>query len=168
MRLSDNGVSLLELLIVFTLVLLVSSMVWASWSFFDQLAVRTEVAILSDTCTFMRYIARAKNTDQHLIFDTKKNGYSYNNHMYTLAPAVTFGTMRGVKGPPASPSALINSPITFQNNRITFNHTGIISSGSVYFVDKQNRYQYALTNAVSAYSYLRKYRYTNSRWTAFL
>jgi hypothetical protein len=40
-----------------------------------------------------------------------------------------------------------------------FYPTGIISSGTVYLVDKNKRYMYALSNAVSQFSYLRLYKY---------
>ena len=57
----------------------------------------------------------------------------------------------------------IEKAITFPGYAIHFYPTGIISSGTVYLVDKKKKCMYALSNAVSQVSYLRLYRY-DGRW----
>jgi len=87
-------------------------------------------------------------------------------HRYTfgavdeqLPKSIRFGAPAEVKGPPATPMRPVDSPITFKNAQITFYPDGIISAGTVYLTDTDQKTCYALTCGVGSVSFLRAYRY---------
>ena len=103
------------------------------------------------------------NTECVLQFDVQKNEYRCDKIHEKLSQRISFGSLPNVLGPPGSPSHKIEKAVTFPSFAIHFYPTGIISSGTVYLVDKKKQYMYALSNAVSQFSYLRLYRY-DGKW----
>lgn len=158
-----NAFTLIELMVVICLFALLATLGIMQTSFLDSTIVHAEMDKLVAACSYLRQKAIATNTECVLTFDIAKNEYRGNGIREILSSRVCFGFLPGVLGPPGSPSHAIKQAITFPHFEIHFYPTGIISSGTVYVVDKNKQYMYALSNAVSQFSYLRFYRY-DGKW----
>jgi len=158
-----KGFTLIEAMVVICLFGLISTLAIMQLSFLDETIVRSQIDKLAAVCSYLRQKAIATNSEQKLIFDLEKNEYRCDDVRETLPQRYSFGFMEKALGPPGSPSQKIEKAITFPGNIIHFYPTGIISSGTVYVVDKKKQYMYALSNAVSQFSYLRMYRY-EGKW----
>lgn len=158
-----KGFTLIEVMVVICLCAIIATLGIMQLSFLDATIVHSQVDKLAAVCSYLRQKAIATNAEQVLIFDVKKNEYRCDGMRETLSQRVSFGFVPHALGPPGSPSHTIKKAITFVDSSIHFYPTGIISSGTVYFVDNNKRYMYALSNAVSQFSYLRFYRY-DGKW----
>jgi prepilin-type N-terminal cleavage/methylation domain-containing protein len=163
---SRKAFTLIEVMVVISLLMLFSSFAIMHISFFDTTVVRLELDKLMAACLYMQQLAIATNEEKHLVFDEQKSAYYFDTYSEKLSQRVRFGFLRGVNGPPGSPIDTIEKAITFPLKRISFYPTGIISSGTVYFVDRKKQVLYALSNAVSHVSYLRLYSYTGA-WNLY-
>ena len=158
-----KGFTLVEVMIVICLFALLATLGIMQISFLDSTIVHAEVDKLVAACSYVRQKAITTNTECVLTFNVAKNEYRGDGMREVLSPRICFGFLSGVLGPPGSPSHIIEKAITFPDFSIHFYPTGIISSGTIYVVDKNKRYMYALSNAVSQFSYLRLYRY-DGKW----
>lgn len=158
-----NGFTLIETMVVVCLFVLVATLGMMQFSFLDSTIVHAEVDKLATVCSYLQQKAIATNTELVVTFDTEKNEYRCDTTREVLSQRILFGFLPNVLGSPGSPSHKIEKAITFPNSSIHFYPTGIISSGTVYLVDKKKHYMYALSNAVSQFSYLRLYRY-DGKW----
>lgn len=154
------GVTLIELLIVIALIGICCSLVLSRLSNMG-VHVRTELGLLQQVCMYMQRRALLTGQQQSVHLDLHNNSYTFNGRTHKLAQGVIFGTMP-VKGPPASPHTLLTNACTFTQNIITFYPSGIIDAGSLYLTNNAHSILYALTNAVSSYSYLRTYCYADT------
>jgi len=146
-------------MVVVCLCALLAGLSMMQLSFLDATIARAEIDKLATVCTYVQQLARATNEEKFLTFDMQKNEYTCDGFAEKLSQRVSFGILPGVKGPPGSPDHVVEKAITFPGQRICFYPTGVISSGTVYLIDKRYSVQYALSNAVSQVSYLRMYRY---------
>ena len=162
-RYRSVGFSLIELSIVLLLIALLVTLSGTQTSFLDRMVLRNELEQLYTTCSYLQRSAIATNKKQQLTFDIPRNRYRYHQTEHALSTRIRFGTAAGVKGPPGDPKQLINNPISFKNNTITFHPDGVIEPGTVYITDSKQQYTYALSCAVAQVSYLRKYQYTG-KW----
>ena len=158
-----KGFTLIELMVVICLCALIATLGVMQLSFLDSTIVHADIQKLVAVCSYLRQKAITTNAEYVLVFDTEKNEYRADGIREILPARISFGFLPGVLGPPGSPSHKIAKSITFLQNSIHFYPTGIISSGTVYLVDKNKKYMYALSNAISQFSYLRLYRY-DSKW----
>ena len=154
-----HGFSLIELMVVITIIGLIAVMVRINTSFFTARIVRAQLELLASVCQYARQSALATNTTEIIMFDTQTHSYRWRDRVEKLPLGLRFGVIPGVKGPPSNPTTTLSNPITFSGSRITFYPDGIIQSGTVYMVDAHNSIMYALSNAVAQISYLRMYRY---------
>lgn len=152
-----NGFTLIELLIVLILVALLAGLAVTNLRMFNGILLRTQLSKLYAVAQCAQATAVSSGTAQEIILDPAGHIYSYNNHQYHLPRTISFGAAPGVQGPPGCPTHVITSPHSFNNNRITFYHDGIVQAGAVYLTD--GTHTCALTISVSAVSFLRKYRY---------
>lgn len=164
MKLNKTGFSLLEATIAIAIFALMSMMIFFNRSLLDYIAVKTELDLLYTRCCFLQRCAMAQGAKQEMIFDPSAHCYTYQNNRHALPANVRFGIVVGTKGPPASPTTIIRSPITFDQNRLTFSADGIASAGAIYLIDAQGNYSYALTSPVAQSSHMRKYSY-RGHWT---
>src|SRR3989304_2106738 len=158
------GFSLIEVLIVLSLISLIVGLTVNNFSFLNRRLVRSEVDKLYSVCMFMQRQAMATNSVQTLQFNRAANSYIFNGQEEYLVKPTVFGFIAGAKGLPATPQREISSPITFQQDTITFHPDGIIKPGSVYLVDSQMQSMYALSSSVAQVSFLRVYRYKQGSW----
>jgi type II secretory pathway pseudopilin PulG len=156
-----KGIMLIELLVIIALITMLSYLAISHYTL-SSLYARTELQLLYQSCIYMQRRALIKKEPQTLRFDIAQQHYHFENRTHKLAAGVMFGVINGVKGPPATPTKLLTSPCTFKNNSITFYPDGIIDAGSIYITNKEHTQLYALTNAVSTYSYLRTYCYAGT------
>jgi prepilin-type N-terminal cleavage/methylation domain-containing protein len=160
---TKSGFTLIEAMVVLALLVIIATLGMMQLSFLDNTIVHTEVDKLAMTCSYLQQKAIARNSDQILVCDVEKNEYRGDNIKETLSPRVCFGFLPNILGSPGSPVRVINKAITFPDSSIHFYPTGTISSGTLYLTDKNKKYMYALSNAVSQVSYLRLYRY-DGKW----
>jgi len=157
-----KGFSLIELIIVLSLLLLITTLTLPSFWFFKRQLVASQAEKLHMVFNYMQQSAISCNKNLSLKFSN--NSYSYDQYQETLPVGVIFGIKPGAKGPPAFPSHKINSPISFVGNQVTFFSTGQIQPGTVYLIDSEKNYLYAVTVPVSQVSFIRKYRYESNKW----
>lgn len=158
-----GGFTLIEAMVVIALFVLVATLGMIQFSFLDSTIAHIEIDKLATVCSFLQQHAVVTDTEQVLVCDTTHNEYRCDNVHEKLSQRISFGFLPGAMGSPGSPSHGIAKAITFPASSIHFYPTGIISSGTVYLVDKKKHYMYALSNAVSQVSYLRLYQYAG-RW----
>lgn len=158
-----KGFTLIEVMVVVCLFVVIATMGIMQLSFLDSTIIHAEVDKLVAVCSYLRQKAISTNTECVLTFDSEKKEYRGNGIKEILSQRVSFGFLPGVLGPPGSPSHKITKAVTFIDSSIYFYPTGIISSGTVYLVDKNKQHMYALSNAISQFSYLRLYRY-DGKW----
>lgn len=161
---NKEAFTLIEVIIVIALVALLACLGLTQLSFLDSTIARIEVDKLAVACSFLQQHAIATNSEQILKCDAQKNEYQCGNSREILSRRIAFDFLKGALGSPGNPNHLITKAITFPGSSIHFYPTGIISSGTVYLVDKNNRYMYALSNAISQVSFLRLYRYDGGKW----
>ncbi|MDZ4149882.1 MAG: GspH/FimT family protein [Methylicorpusculum sp.] len=133
----------------------------AQVSFFGRAYVRTELEKLQALCGYAQQKALMTNMAQTIVLDATGtiHRYTFGAVGEQLPQSIRFGAPAEVKGPPATPTRFIDSPITFKNAQITFYPDGIISAGTVYLTDIDKKICYALTCGVGSVSFLRAYRY---------
>lgn len=155
----NSGFTLLELIIVCALVACIALLATSNFGLIDRMAVHAQIDRLYGLCHYLQRRAIARNQSCTLSFDVHNHTYQYDDVTVPLSSAVRFGTLPGAKGPPSSPTHALASPCTFARNEIIFHPDGIISSGTVYLVDRNQRWLYALSSPISQISFLRAYRY---------
>ena len=158
-----KGFTLIEAMVVICLCAIIGTLGIMQLSFLDSTIARSEVDKLVAVCSYLQQKAIATNAEIILTFDTQKNEYRCDTVHEALSQRISFGFLSNALGPPGSPSVKIKKAVTFPGYAIHFYPTGIISSGTVYLVDKKKQCMYALSNAVSQVSYLRLYRY-DGKW----
>ncbi len=130
---TQSGFSLIELCIVLALIALIAMFCMAQNNFLHRILVRLELDQLYTTCYMLQRSAIMLHQPQTLVFDISHHVYRYKQREYRLPGTVRFGTASGVKGPPSSPDNVVEVPVTFQENHITFTPEGIITTGSCIF-----------------------------------
>jgi lysozyme family protein len=131
--------------------------------------VRAEINGIVLFFSYMQNKALLQGEDLEVVFDIEKGSYYERNvqanHVHFLHQDIKIHILPGVKGPPSSPQAIVQKPITFVGNTVIFYKTGIVSSGVIYIADTKNNVQYAISNAVSSISCIRLYQYTkDEKW----
>ncbi len=161
MSFSKRAFSLIELMVVVSLIGLLVILTVANVSFFASGYTRIELEKLYAICRYAQQKALMTNTAQTITLHAQgdRHSYDFGALQEQLSKSVIFGVPAGVKGPPATPTKIIESPVTFQHSQIIFYPDGIISAGTVYLTDADKKTLYALTNGVSQVSFLRAYRY---------
>lgn len=168
-----KGYSLFELLITLAAIVIFVTLTLPKFNFVNKFILQNEVDKIYVTFSYLQKKAMASNRTQELYVDLFKNTYSYatvNNSFkeYKLPKVVEFGLIPGVLGPPYNPSKVIKSPITFKKKDnlyvINFYPDGNISSGSIFFVDKDKKYLFSLSCPVAPFSCIRRYKYENNKW----
>jgi prepilin-type N-terminal cleavage/methylation domain-containing protein len=158
----SDGFSLIELMVVLMIIACISMLVASSKLFLTDSTMRLELNKLCAVCHYAQRYAMASNQSQTITFNIPTNTYRFREREETLHPGIQFGFINGAKGPPANPTLSLSKPVTFTDGSITFHPDGIMQSGTVYLVNAQKTTMYALSNAVSQVSYLRKYVYDGS------
>ena len=163
---TKKAFTLIEVMVVVCLCLLIASFAFVNVSFLDGSIIRIEIDTLVTACLYMQQLAIATNEEKYLIFDDQKHEYYFDVYREKLSQRLRFGFLPGIMGPPGGPTKNVEKAITFPAKRICFYPTGIISSGTVYFIDRKRKQQYALSNAISQVSYLRMYYY-DGHWKLY-
>jgi prepilin-type N-terminal cleavage/methylation domain-containing protein len=156
---TQEGHTLIEVMIVIVLIVIVAALTVSNVDFLQSAVVKSEMHKLYALCRSVQHQAQARNTTLAIPCDTENNSYTFEGRTFTLPHHTVFGFLPGAQGPPSSPSQRIKNAITFNNNCITCSPHGILSSGTVYMLDTKNRSMYALSCGVATVSYIRLYRY---------
>ncbi|KKQ33059.1 MAG: hypothetical protein US49_C0003G0087 [candidate division TM6 bacterium GW2011_GWF2_37_49] len=175
--------TLFEILLVLSLLLIILMMTVPVRNFLGNFYLKSEVERLEVFYRYLQQLAIASGQTQTLVFDLQQNACSCQKSkteklMLLLENGIKFGFMPGVFGPPTKPTRKIEGPISIDrsiaveaknnaaldNLSIKFLPSGKITSGSVYFIDRQNKNMGALTCSPSRVSYLRRYIYNGMNW----
>ncbi len=161
MKRVEQAFSLIELMIVVSLVGILMMLTVANVSFLGQAYVPVELEKLQALCRYAQQKALMTNAAQTITLGAMGgvHDYAFGAVREHLPRSIIFGTPAGIKGPPATPMRVIESPITFKNSQIIFYPDGVISAGTVYLTTTNKTVLYALTSGVGAVSFLRTYRY---------
>jgi type II secretion system protein H len=157
-----SGFSLIELMVVLAIIALIAMLTGTGSRALTDLATRLELDKLYALCHYAQRYAMASNQIQTITFNIPANSYRFREREEKLASGVQFGFIQGAQGPPAQPVSALSKPITFLGEHITFYPDGIIQAGTLYLVNDKKTIMYALSNAVSQVSHLRKYVYDGS------
>lgn len=169
-----KGFSLIELLITISILFIILFISVPKIFYLKDFILQNEVEKLASVFYYLQQKSITLNQEQYLKFNLKSNSYFYlgkDNKIqnYFLPEDVRFGIIDGVLGPPTKPVDVIKNVISFkqvQDNifEVTFYTDGIISSGIVYFTNKDKKSLMALSCPVSPYSCVRKYKYQKKLW----
>ncbi len=154
-----KGFLLIEVMVSLMLITIIISYGLLSINYLHRPLVKADIEKLYATCLYLQQIAMTTNQKQVITFDVMHHCYYFQGHKEKLSPYTLFATLNNIKGPPSEPAKIINKPITFIGNQITFNPTGILQPGTIYLTDKKRQHQFALTIPVSKVSFLRKYSF---------
>ncbi len=163
-RAHRTGFSLINLLIVCSLVVVLTTLSISHISFMRRYTLRLELEKMYALFFYLQHVAVARNQQQTLVFDTAKNTYRADQRQEHLPSGIKFGFLPHTSGPPSKPKKQITSPITFVDNTAEFYPDGTFSAGTIYMVDDERKAFYALTSAVSPVCFIRKYRYAQGSW----
>jgi Tfp pilus assembly protein FimT len=170
----QKAFSLIEIVIIISIIVILFFISLPRLCFIQRFVLRSETDKLFTVFSFLQQKAIASNQEQQLYFDVGKNVYSYQgkaggNVVCALPKPVMFGFFQHAKGPPSRSSKKINASVTFKKTEkgkriIRFFADGTMSSGTVYLVDKDKMYMYAVTISVAQVSFVRMYRYDHDHW----
>lgn len=180
---SKSSFTLFEILLVLSLLLIVLTITVPVRNFLGNYYLKSEIERLEVFYRYLQQIAIASGQTKIMVFDLQKNSCCCEKTkteklVHLLENGIKFGFIPGVFGPPTKPTHKIEGPISIdrsiaveaKNNasmdglNIKFLPSGKITSGCVYFIDKQNKNMGALTCSPSKVSYLRRYIYNGVNW----
>ncbi len=164
-RATQSGFMLFELMLVIALILICSTMGFVSYNALKGTSFATDVAVLSLLLRTASTRATCLKKEQKITIDEATGALLYDGTRYALQEGFSFGVMADVYGPPSSPQKLVTQAVTFVDKKIIAHPDGSLQSGTLYITDSHN--QYALTTPVSAFSYIRVYRYRDRAWQSY-
>lgn len=153
----SRAFALFELVIVIAIIIFLTSLTLNFIIISDSTFVKLELEKIYSYCLYLQKQAQIKQEIQYL--NIGQNFYKISDKIIKLDPRVKFDIINGVKGPPSWPSSYLSNSNTFKNSVICFYPDGIISSGTIYLTDKNNKKLYALSSSIGQVSYLRKYKF---------
>lgn len=109
--------------------------------------------------------AQSLHAEQSIMIDRAESAFFFDQQRYLISSPYRFGLLPDVYGPPSAPTSLVTNAITFMHDRIVAHPDGTLQSGTLYITD--GTVQYAITTPVSAFSYLRAYRYKDRSWQRY-
>jgi Tfp pilus assembly protein FimT len=159
-----NGFLLIELLLAISLVACILTLSISSLSFLTCITLRTELEKMRALFLAAHTTALSSGKAQKVYIDLAAQQLIWATRKEALARNTQFGILPGVYGPPSQPIQQLNSSCTFVDNIINFYPDGSATAGSLYLVDENKNYLYALTLPAAASLYIRFYKYTGSSW----
>ncbi|MGB8467445.1 MAG: GspH/FimT family protein [Candidatus Babeliales bacterium] len=161
-----TGFSLLTLMLTVAAIALIATLVVTSSTHLASFLVRTDIQLLHACFQFARQQAMLYQKPVALTFDPPRHSYHCLDTTTALSRTTAIAVPSGVYGPPADPKTLIQSPITFADNRILCYPNGTVSAGAVYLMNRLTRCVYAVTIPIAHEPVMHWYRYSNYQWVA--
>ncbi|MBY0110353.1 MAG: hypothetical protein K2X90_04550 [Candidatus Babeliaceae bacterium] len=161
-RIKNSGFMLFELMLVVALIALFSVIGFIGLARYSGTSITTDIAVLSLLLHTAATRATCLKKKQTIIIDEYNSALTYDGIRYPLQEGLNFKVLPNVYGPPSAPYALVTQAVTFVDKKIVAHPDGTLQSGTLYIADSHT--QYALTTPVSAFSYIRVYRYRDGVW----
>ena len=161
-RVAQSGFMLFELMLVISLIIICSTICFISYNAVKGASFATDIAVLSMLLRTAATRATCLKKEQKIAIDELNAALVYDGTRYALQDGYNFGVLPDIYGPPSSPQKLVTQAVTFVDKKIVAHPDGTLQSGTLYITDSQQ--QYALTTPVSAFSYIRVYRYRDNAW----
>ncbi len=150
---------MLELVVVITVSMILLFLGFQFSSAVQRIAARAELALLAVTICTEQQTALLTDTQRVITFDAHGLGYATQTRSHTFQRGIVLGVPpRGV-GSPSDPHKEITNPVTFIDNKLVCYPHGTVQAGTVYLAAPAYNQYYALTSAVSRYSFLRLYQH---------
>lgn len=165
-RVTHPGFMLFELMLVIALIIICSGIGFVSYNAVKGTSFATDVAMLSMLLRTASTRASCLKKEQKIIIDESNSTLLYDGTRYALKEGYSFGVLPHIYGPPSLPQKLVTQAVTFVGKKIVAHPDGTLQSGTLYITDSQK--QYALTTPISAFSYIRVYRYQDGAWQSYL
>jgi hypothetical protein len=159
-----NGFSLIELMVIIACIVIIATLAIGQMSFLNRFLVRADLQALHMECRYVQHCACMHQNQYAIQFDIVGRTYSSLRGKNTLSPGVHFGFMPGAYGPPSLAHALLEKPITFEQNSIEFYPHGAAQAGVIYLTDSNKTCGYALSSAIGSQGYFRTYYYNDKKW----
>lgn len=154
--------SLIEVMVCLSIILLGMGVCMQQQGIFKRMIIRQEMNRLFHEIYAVRSVAMIQGEPREIRFDRIAHRYESGGIWHDLPAVIKFGVLPGIQGPPSRPQSAIVDPIHFVGHRITCYPDGTIQAGTIYVIDDDALYQYAITSGASSVSLLRKYRYDGS------
>lgn len=164
---NSKSFTLIELLVMCAALCIICALAIPSFTFLADQVLALELEELRQTIHYLRNKAMLIGRATELTFNPKHGSYSYiglreKEITHFLPHTLRIAAHPGILGPPSSPRKKITSQTTFARDTIICSSDGMITSGTLYLCTKTT--QAALTIAVSAFAFMRTYRFQNNRW----
>ncbi len=156
---------LFEIMLVVALIALFSVIGFVSFKRFNGTSITSDIAVLSLLLHTAATRATSLKKKQTITIDEHDSALIYDGTRYSLQEGFSFKVLPDIYGPPSAPQGLITQAVTFVDKKIVAHTDGTLQSGTLYITDSQ--VQYALTTPVSAFSYVRAYRYRDGIWQSY-
>ncbi len=157
--LRNKGFSLIELTITITVIVIVYAIAIPTLSYVNKTMLNLELKNIYILFTYLKQKSITKNQIHKLVFNVKKNFYTYQINdrkvLRKLPYNLKIGILEKSFGPPSKKTGPLNKPVTFINNKVIFYPDGKISPGSLYLKSGNN--MVAITCPISKIAYIRQY-----------
>jgi hypothetical protein len=159
-----DGFLLWHILVVVMVIAILSKLSVSTVTFVNRYVLRAELEKLYVLFFYLQQRAITCNQTQSLQFNVDSRSYTADGDTHVLPRHVAFGVLPHSFGPPGDPKHALTHPITYPSKQVHFYPDGTISAGTVYMIDANAQYMYALTSAVAQVSYIRTYYYAQRMW----
>lgn len=147
---------------VSTLLLLTCSLSVSVYWGWRHALITTHVATIAQHLVYAQRCAMAHHKQELVTFNPAHDTYTCAGITHHLSQGIHFLVPPGVKGPPALPTRIITTPITFKNNQVLCTPSGVKNAGTIYLSDQDT--VCALSVSVG-FSGIKTYRLHGNRWT---
>ncbi|MBA3954817.1 hypothetical protein H0X48_05865 [Candidatus Dependentiae bacterium] len=163
MKTNVYGISLLEVTLSVSVLLLIVSLSMPLFVMHNRLFVKAELENIYGLMLYLQRKASVEQQIQTLILDVKKSSYRAHGEYTKLARDVVFAQPAFITDKNTQFKGFAKSS-TFKNNTVVFYPDGTITSGSLFLTDSKHSCAYALTCGVGKVGFIRKYRYSGNKW----
>lgn len=159
-----HGLTLIECAVICALCAFLAVLSMRLMVHLEPALVRAELERIAAFCAEYENRARKEQKTFKIQCLVNEQAIAVAGKKIPLTQGVMFGTMPGVKGPPAEPTKAVKNPVTFAGNSIVFHPTGATQAGTIYLCDVRRTCTYALSLNIARVSYARRWAWKEGKW----